>query len=210
MKQADIDWRYLGRDLLVPLATAGVALIVMLLSGWFASAYEDSYARISVDQDLMNADYDALVVRKRLVDRYHRRYERFREQGFIGEESRLDWIEVLRESAEDLRLPSLNYSIEPRLTVVPPVPSTSADSNVQIYVSSLELEVGLIHELDFLRLFDELQTAARGLIKVDRCNLQRRSEREALLPTDPNIVANCSLDVFSIVTADVAEEASAI
>ena len=104
MRGADIDWRYLGKDTLLPLVTTAAAITVLVLSAWYVSTQESDYARISVDQNAMNADYDALIFRKRLVDRYHRRYERFRNHGFIGEESRLDWIETLRLTAAELAL----------------------------------------------------------------------------------------------------------
>ena len=210
MNQSDIDWTYLRQDMVVPLATVAAAVLVLIGSIWFVAVQNDNYARISVDQDVMNADYDALITRKRLVDRYHRRYARFQEQGFIAEESRLDWVETLRESAENLRLPNLSYSMEPRQKVVPPVPSTSTEASIQIYLSKLELEIGLIHEMDLLRLFGELQSTAPGLLKVDQCRLERRSENDELQAVDANIIASCSVDMFSIVTSDVAAEVAAL
>lgn len=210
MNRSDIDWAYLRQGMLVPAATAVAAVLVLVLSTWFVAVQNENYARISVDQDVMNADYDALVTRKRMVDRYHRRYARFQEQGFIAEESRLGWVETLRKSAEELRLPNLSYSMEPQLAVIPPVPSTSGDAAVQIYLSKLELEVGLIHEMDLLRLFGELQSTAPGLLSVDRCRLDRRSETAELQAADANILASCTVDLFSIVTSDVAGEVAAL
>ena len=207
MNRAEVDWRYLATHTLVPALTAVVMLGSLASSTWLLRSLESRYAAISVDQDTMNADYDALVVRKRLVDRYHRRYERFREQGFVGEESRLDWIETLRLVAEDLSLPQLTYSLEPQQPVVAPVPSSSPGSDVQIFVSTLDIEVGLIHEADLLTLVDELQTAAPGLLEVDRCALHRATEPDALRTADSNIVASCSLNMYSVVTSDVGEAA---
>ena len=210
MRQIDIDWHYLGRDLAVPLVTTAVAIVLLLASGLFVRVQEDGYSRISIDKDAVNADYDALVVRKRLVDRYHRRYERFWNRGFIGEENRLEWIETLRLAAEDLELPNLAYSLEPQLAVVPPVPSSSVKADAQVFVSKLELEIGLLHEIDLLRLFDALQTRAPGLVKADRCSLLRQAEQGARTSSDPNIVANCSLAMFSIVTPDVSDPVPSI
>lgn len=210
MNRSEIDWSYLRQDLPVPAVTAVVALIVLGLSIWFVSVQNDNYARISVNQDVMNADYDALVTRKRLVDRYHRRYGQFQQQGFIAVENRLDWVETLRESAKRLRLPSLTYSLEPQLKVVPPIPSTSVDAEIQIFLSKLELEVGLVHERDLLRLFGSLQQTAPGLLKVDGCRLDRQAEHDEVQAVDANIVASCSIDLFSIVTSDVAADLPSI
>lgn len=203
MTLADLDWAYLTRHTVVPLATLAIAVTALAGSYWYLSMQEEDYSRISVDQDLMNADYDALIFRKRLVDRYHLRYERFQSHGFIGEESRLDWIETLRVAAEELKLPTLTYALEPQRKVVPPVPATSVDVAIQIHLSTLDLEVGLIHEGDLVDLFAELQATAPGLIKVDRCSLDRQSEQGSLRSVDPNIIASCTLNMYSIVTSDV-------
>lgn len=203
MSGAGVDWNYLGQNARTPLITAAVVAVLLATSAWFANYESDRYARRSADQDLVNADYNALVVRKRIVDRYHRRYERFRQQGFVAAESRLDWIETLRESADDLKLPNLSYAIEPQSPVEPPIASTSNDVNARIFLSRLELDVDLVHEGDLLRVFDRLQQRAPGLLRIQGCTLSRRSRNEDLQSVDANIVASCDLDMFSVVTADV-------
>lgn len=203
MSSAGIEWEYLGRSARTPLITLAVVAVLLVVSAWFVSYENGRFTQRSVDQDLVNADYNALVVRKRLVDRYHRRYERFRQQGFVATESRLDWIETLRESARDLRLPNLTYSIEPQSPVIPPVASTSNDIAAQIFLSKLELDVGLVHEGDLIRVFDRLQKRAPGLLRIQGCSLSRRSGEDELQSTDANITASCAIDMFSVVTADV-------
>ena len=203
MKQSSVDWEYLFRNLRTPIITAVVVAVVCAASVWFSSIERERYESRSVDKDLMNEDYNALVVRKRLVDRYHRRYEMFQKQGFVAVESRLDWVETLREISESLALPSLTYSISAQDAIVPPVPQTSGDAATKIYRSRLELDVGLVHEGDFLRLFDTLQSRTPGLLRVQNCALTRRAGSDELSTIDANIAANCVVDMFSVVTADV-------
>ncbi len=63
--------------------------------------------------------------------------------------------------------------------------------------------MSLVHELDLLRFVDELQQKAPGLIKVDRCELVWQADRQQSLTADVNIGANCSLAIYSVITADV-------
>ena len=204
MKLSDFDWRYALRHTLLPAATAAVALAVLGFSVWLHGAQRSLFTEINVNQGAMHEDYDALVQRRRLVDRYHRRYERFNDLGFVGEESRLDWVETLRQSSTDLTLPRVSYAIEPQLQVIAPVESIMAGEDIQIHLSRLQLEVGLVHELDLLRLIDEVQRNAPGLIKVDRCSLAWQAEISEKLTVGANILANCSILIFSVVTSDVA------
>ena len=206
MNRSDLDWSYIRRYTVLPVATAIVAGLILFAGTWFHGEQQELYAQISVNQDVMHQDYDSLIFRRRLVDRYHRRYERFHELGFVGRESRLDWVETMRETSNDLTLPSVSYAMEPQLKVIAPVESIMAGEDIQIHLSRLQLEMGLVHELDLLRFFDELQQKAPGLIKVDNCDLTWQAESPEKATVGANIQANCSILIFSVMTSDVGIE----
>ncbi len=203
MTLRDIEWDYVRRHTLLPGLSALLAAILMAVAMWFHAGQAERFAEFSVNQDAMHEDYDELVYRRRLVDRYHRRYQQFHELGFVGKESRLDWIETLRLATEDLTLPRVSYAIEPQLAVVAPVQSIAAGGDTQIHVSRLQLEMGLVHELDLLRFVDELQKKAPGLIKIDSCNLSWLADGETELKAEANIAATCAIQIFSVITSDV-------
>lgn len=203
MIRFEFDWNYILRHTLLPCVTLLVSGIVFGTSVWLHDSQQARHAQFTVNQDVMHEDYDALVYRRRLVDQYYRRYQQFNEVGFIGLESRLDWIETLRTTSMELVLPSVSYAIEPQLQVVAPVQSILEGEDIQIRLSRLELEMGLVHEIDLLNFFDELQSHAPGLIQVDRCHLQAQSRDANGLRANANIQANCSLRIFSVITSDV-------
>lgn len=203
MNPSDLDWRYIRRHTLIP-------LLCLLVSGAAAMAgyvlkKEQSALneQLTANQVVVQEDYAALVHRRRIVDRYHRRYQQFSALGFVGMESRLDWIETLRRSSRELTLPRVSYIIEPQLNATAPVESILAGDNVSIHVSRMDLEMSLIHELDLLRFVDELQRKAPGLIKVDRCELVWQADPQQPLTADANIAASCLLAIYSVITADV-------
>ena len=206
----EFDWNYVRRHTLVPGATMLVMALVMVASIWMHRGQLEFHTQVSVNQDAMHEDYDSLVYRRRLVDRYHHRYQRFYELGFVGNESRLDWIETLRETSLELTLPRVSYAIEPQLQVVAPVDSILAGEDIRIHRSHLQLEVGLLHEMDLLRFFDELQRNAPGLITVDRCDMTWQGERGKSPKVGANILADCSIRIYSVVTSDVAGEGGSV
>lgn len=199
------DWRFFLRGLNVTALTCVVALALLVVSILYESKLAEDYARMRFDHGAVNSEYEALVSRKRILERYHRRYEQFRAQGFVGNERRLDWIEALRLEAERLRLPSLRYSLEPQVGR-----SVSGAADIQLRASSLELEIGLLHELDLLRFVDAVRSRAPGLVSVDRCALERQGEAETISAVEANILAVCSFNIFSAVTSDVAPEVAAL
>ncbi len=203
MNPSDFDWQYVRRHTLIPfvcLLVAGTAAITGYAMKQQQLALNE---QLTTNQVVMQEDYAALVQRRRIVDRYHRRYQQFSTLGFVGMESRLDWIETLRESSGELTLPRVSYVIEPQLNAIAPVESILAGDNVSIHVSRMELEMSLVHELDLLRFVDELQRNAPGLLKVDRCELVWQTDPQQALTADVNIGANCTLAIYSVITADV-------
>ena len=202
MNPSDLDWVYIRRHTARPLISAAVTVAALLVALWMHNEHEASFAELNANRVAVHEDYESLITQRRLVDRYHRRYKKYYELGFIGRESRLDVVETMRTTTASLDLPRLSYSIEPQLGVVAPVTSLLGGENIQIRVSKLQLEMGLIHEIDLLRFFDVLQSQAPGLIKVDRCALANIGDSSSSA-RDPNLSANCDVSIFSVITSDV-------
>ncbi len=203
MKPAKKDWDFLRAHTLVPGLSFLIALLIFGASFWYNAQQERAYVIYSTNHSVIHEDYDALIYRRRLLDRYHRRYQELQENGFVGHESRLDWIETIRATAKALDLPNVTYSLEPQRTVLQPVDSASGTAEVQVFLSTLDLELGLVHELDLLRFFRKLEEEAPGLMKVDACNLVRQLGPDEQLVAEVNIVASCSMSMFSVITYEI-------
>lgn len=204
----NLDWSFIRRYTLLPAITLLVS-IALLCGGLFLKNHADSlHEQLSANQQAMQHDYEALIRRRQIVERYHRRYSQYAELGFIGLESRLDWIETLRETVAELTLPRISYLIEPQLNAIAPVQSIQASNDVAIHVSRMQLEMNLLHELDLLNFVDELQQKAPGLIKIDRCELIWQADSRRAGRTKSNIGASCSIAFYSVITADVARGAT--
>ena len=208
MMPSDIDWPFVRQNTLIPVLTAVVAVTAAAAAYVLHAGQLEQFSQLRVNREAIHEDYDALVYRRRLVDLYHRRYLEFHDLGFVGRESRVDWIETLRTTARALTLPRVAYAIEPQLKATAPVQSVMQGNAIQVHLSKMQLEMGLVHELDLLRFFDELQSSAPGLIRVDGCELDWQVETERRMRTGANIRASCSISIFSVITSDVGTEAS--
>lgn len=202
----EFDWPYIRRHSLRPVASAVVAMSLLGAAHWLHGEQVQKLDRISISQNQVHEDYDSLVHQRRLVERYHRRYERFAQLGFIGRESRLDWVETLRTTASTLSIPRLSYSIEPQVRMIPPVQSAEGWQDVEVHASRVQLSMGLLHELDLLRFFDALQASAPGLLKVDRCELSWQAAPGNIASAASNLSADCAVQLFSVITSDVTSE----
>ncbi len=200
---ADLDLAYLRRGTLVPFLSALVAVGVLVFAITLDADRQARYGELGNQQGAIQQDYNDLVLRRRLVDRYHARYAEYHDLGFVGQESRLDWIETLRQTTDALTLPRLSYAIAPQLDVIAPVQSFNAGENIAVNVSRLELDMALVHELDLLEFVDELQTEAPGLIRVPACSMTWEHDGFDAVASGANIRALCSVEIFSVITSDV-------
>ncbi len=136
---------------------------------------------LSVDQD------------ERAIAEHYPRFVELHRRGVIGDEHRLSWVEALRAAADVLALPALSYDVEAQEPFVPDY--TLATGAFDVRVSRMHLDVGLLHEGDLERLFDELTRRAEGLYSVRACDL-KRSTGDAR--PGARLAADCLLEWYTL------------
>lgn len=136
---------------------------------------------LSVDQD------------ERAIAEHYPHFVELYRSGVIGDEHRLSWVEALRASADALALPALSYDIEAQQPFVPDYALTAGAFDVR--VSRMHLDVGLLHEGDLERLFDELTRRADGLYSVRACDLKRSAGGAR---PGAQLTADCLLEWYTL------------
>ncbi len=111
-------------------------------------------------------------------------------RGTIGEEQRLEWVELLKDLRSRYHLADLQYEILPQRQL-----EANPTGGFFFYASPMKLQAKLVHEEDLTRLIGDLRQEARALIRVRNCDL-------ALLPAEAeerssgaaNLSADCEID----------------
>ncbi|MGH8646267.1 MAG: hypothetical protein ACREX4_18125 [Gammaproteobacteria bacterium] len=196
MHTVDIDWPLLS----APLAALVVALIISALliiaSGYFRDRMAEDYRLnnqnfLEVSRKYLSVDQDELII-KELYPRFVSLYRR----GIVGEERRLDWVEILNNAAATLKLPGLRYEITSRGAYSPAFPLVPGP--YQINTSTMKLELGLLHEHDLASLLQDLDEKAPGIYTVKECKLKRAQNVVAENPDEENVKAECDLLWFTL------------
>ena len=202
MKQHDVDWAYLTQGFGLRLVLCGLTLLALGASVWFRADY--ALRSDQPRQQLDALDQQRLELASRLQARaqFAARFAELGAAGIVGEEQRLQWAQVLRDSATVLRLPYLRYSAAPQRPFDAPylAPGVAAP----VMATDMELQVGLVHEEDLLRLISRLRHEAPGLLSVTGCTLERPGGALPPQPDKANITGTCQLRWFSIPLASAA------
>lgn len=114
-------------------------------------------------------------------------------RGVIGEEQRLEWVELLKEIRDRHRLLDLRYDIAPQQ----PLDKTAA-GQFGLYASPMKLQLRLLHEEDLTRLLDDLRREARALIQVRRCDVSRVPRGSAENALQGLLQADCQVDWITV------------
>lgn len=149
----------------------------------------------SISSRYLAVDEEEKLIRSHLPDFIH-----LYENGIIGDEQRLNWIEVLRSIGTDLNLPSLSYQIESQQPFTPPYPLSLG--KFKLFSSKMLLNMQLLHEGDLFRIFEKLDAEARGSYSISSCTISQNTTEISGEPDAVNISARCEIMWFTIKLAD--------
>ena len=195
MARAKVDWTVLRGALGVFALCAAVAAAILAASFLFREQmykrFQSSQARFAdASQRYLSVDEEDHMIR----ENYPRFIELYNE-GIIGHENRLNWIEVLRNAGRAIGMPELRYNISSQTMDTPPFLGNTG--SYQIYTSTMRLEMGLLHEYDFSSLLDDLDKHAAGLFSVSTCSFTRAPKIKFNIHAK-NISASCKLMWYTI------------
>ncbi|MBO3704971.1 MAG: hypothetical protein J5X21_00985 [Candidatus Accumulibacter sp.] len=112
------------------------------------------------------------------------------ERGMIGDEPRLEWIELLKDIRDRHRLLDLRYELSPQRPL-----DSGEVGDFAFYLSSMKLELKLLHEEDLSRFLADLRQQAKALIRINRCHVERLpAGAEERAGGRANLLAECDLD----------------
>ena len=116
-------------------------------------------------------------------------FQKLQQRGIIGEEQRLEWVELLKDIRDKRRLIDLVYEIEPQrpLDVAP-------GAGFTFNVSPMKVQLKLLHEEDLTRFLGDLNEQARALIQVRYCKVTRQPQGQAGMSGQANLLAECRID----------------
>lgn len=93
-------------------------------------------------------------------------------RGIIGDEHRLDWVELIRTIQRERKLLGLEYEIQPRQRLA----GNAAAGNGTGYIfmsSAMKVQMPLLHEDDLLRFLGDIHAGAAAFTRLRSCKLQR-------------------------------------
>ena len=190
------DWRKLR----LPIIGLGAALILVGLLVSFADQYRTkNETALQTQQNLFSQSQQKLQssgLEKETIVQYLPAYNDLLASGFIGEERRIEWIEMLRQIHAQHKLFSIDYSIGLQENYKPSfLPNLG---NFVLHRSAMSLKLDMLHEGDLLAILEGLREQTTPFIVRD-CKIQRPI---GALVNSKNVAANmqaeCEIDWLTL------------
>lgn len=147
-----------------------LALISIGAAWWYLD--QQQQAQMLARQALQQAQADAATMQqdRQDFDRYSQAYRQLLAKGVIGDEDRLQWVEVLTNISRQQPQMKLKYRIDAQrpLDFVPDVPA-----GMRIFASRMHLRLLTAHEAQLLAVLAQLDKEAHGLHLLRQCEIRR-------------------------------------
>lgn len=138
----------------------------------------------------------------RYAQTHAERFAALVEQGTIGAERRLEWLERMRQIKAARKLYDLQFEIAPQQTIDPELLPQS-DGDYEFRSSAMRLQMQLLHEGDLLGFVGDLRGSAHGFVRPRSCVIERLASPGGETPADvvafgPRLKADCVIDWITI------------
>jgi hypothetical protein len=144
--------------------------------------------------------YFAVDEEEKLIKKFYPVFIELYNEGVIGREFRLNWVETLRKAGEEINIPSLSYEINSQEVYTPAFPLMMG--RYALFRSVMKLNMQLLHEGDLFRLLEYLDENARGAYNVSNCSITLTAAKIMEAAGSANLGAKCELIWHSIKLAD--------
>jgi hypothetical protein len=188
---------------LVPLRIPLVALAASAAVGWAIVSYtmrdlDEARSRLGVWTSALEEArnrFQRSDEEKATILKYLPAYTALQQQGFVGTERRLEWVEALRAADRKAGLHGVQYKIEPQESSLHPAVSGAIAQRLRR--STMRLTLGVTHEADLLEFMDALREQSVGVFAVKSCALSAVQTGQPE-PGKANLNAECEIDWLTV------------
>lgn len=129
------------------------------------------------------------------------RFNALQARGVIGDEQRLEWVELLKDIRDRQRLLDLQYEFAPQREISTKSDAKSdgkPDAGFGFFASTMKVQIKLLHEEDLTRFLAELREQARALIQIKSCTVSRLPQEVNDSSLSAQLLADCQIDWVTV------------
>ena len=176
-------------------------LSVVVMSDLYKSKAYDENSSIVGEMRNWRSRIDEANKNNQILVQHEDTFKKLKDDFVIGDENRLSWVEVVQKVADSRRIASVKYDIASQVLL----DKNELDikyAGIDVYKSVMSLEMKFIHEGDLFVMLNALREEAKGLVAVDKCDVEliNKDINDGLIGQDvtDNMRAYCELSWYTL------------
>jgi len=174
------------------------SMIVIISESYLDHSYKGSQSEKRAMRIWKNK-IDGSRESNKIIDEYERQYLKLVKNNVVGDENRLNWLEIIQATANARNMPSVKYNISSQ-NLVDDRAGKHKSKGLKVYRSEMTLDMKMAHEGDLFAMLNALIEKAQGLFVVEQCKIEHLAKRSA--KTSENMHAYCKLGWYTFKAAD--------
>lgn len=171
MKQTSIQLPLIRNATLTFAFTVVSCMTIYGVCYYYQTLWQDRHDELADTITQLNYDITDRYVNLVIYDDYIDRYTDIHDTGYLDFGNRIDWIQRLEKTAEELKLHHLDYKIDP--TSVSNVTINNTEM-ISVHETPIEIATTVAHEGDIIRLYSDLSSAVgMGILDSKSCDISR-------------------------------------
>jgi hypothetical protein len=165
----------INQDIKKALLTFAIVLLSMIsmviASDVYRSNGSDNNARTMVEMRSWSNKIEDANRNNQILVQHEETFKKLKDNFVIGDENRLSWVEVVQKVADSRKIASVKYDIASQVLLDKNILG-SEYAGIDVFKSVMSLEMKFIHEGDLFVMINALRSEARGLVTVDKCDVE--------------------------------------
>ena len=180
-------------------------LSVVIISDLYKSGAYDENSRMAGEMRSWRSKIDEANKNNQILVQHEDTFKKLKDNYVIGDENRLSWVEVVQKVADSRRIASVKYDIASQV-LLDKKTLDKKYTGIDVFKSVMSLEMKFIHEGDLFVMLNALREEAKGLVAVDKCDVEliNKDINDGLIGQDvtDNMRAYCELSWYTLKKAE--------
>jgi hypothetical protein len=180
-------------------------ITVVTISGMFKAKASDENKLASSEMRRWKSKIDDANTNNQILVKHEDTFKQLKQESIIGDENRLSWVEVVQKVADSRGIAAVKYDIAQQALLDKKLLGKKYEG-LDVYRSVMSIEMNFIHEGDLFVMLNALREEAKGLMVVDKCDVEliNKDVNEGIIGQDTtdNMRAFCELSWYTLKKAE--------
>jgi len=178
---------------------------LVALSDMYMSKANDKNARVMREMRSWSNKIDEANRNNQILVQHEDTFKELKNNSIIGDENRLSWVEVVQNVADSRGIASVKYNITSQI-LLDKKTLDEKYKGIDVFKSVMSIEMKFIHEGDLFVMLNALRSEAKGLMTVDKCDVEliNKDVNEGIIGQDAtdNMRAYCEISWYTLKKAE--------